>query len=125
MTLPLVIDMNLSPEWVSWFAAHGISAVHWSAVGDPRSDDAFILAWVRERGSVLFTHDLDFGAVLAASGDVAPSVIQLRTPDVTPGVAGDLMLHVLRAFEEQLRRGALVTVEEGGGRARVLPLRTP
>ena len=33
---------------------------------------------------MLLTHDLDFGAILAASGDLKPSVLQLRSQDVTP-----------------------------------------
>ena len=30
MSLPILIDMNLSPAWVEWFDAHGWLAVHWS-----------------------------------------------------------------------------------------------
>ncbi len=32
--MKIVIDMNLSPEWVSVFEAAGYQAVHWSSVGD-------------------------------------------------------------------------------------------
>lgn len=31
--MKILIDMNLSPTWVQEFKAHGIDAVHWSAVG--------------------------------------------------------------------------------------------
>ncbi len=33
--LRLVVDMNLSPEWVEVLGQDGIEAVHWSKVGDP------------------------------------------------------------------------------------------
>src|SRR5260370_41795868 len=33
MSVQLVIDMNLSVEWVTELAQHGWSAVHWSTVG--------------------------------------------------------------------------------------------
>ena len=33
MSVQLVIDMNLSVEWVAELAQHGWSAVHWSTVG--------------------------------------------------------------------------------------------
>jgi predicted nuclease of predicted toxin-antitoxin system len=123
VSLPLVIDMNLSPEWVGWFERHGWPAVHWSAVGDPRATDVDILGWASAHHRVLFTNDLDFGAVLASSGGLSPSVVQLRTNDVTPAISGAMLLEVLTLFEGELQRGALVTLEEDGGRVRVLPLR--
>lgn len=123
MSLPILIDMNLSPAWVEWFAAHGRLAVHWSAIGDPRSKDRTILSWAREHGHVLFTHDLDFSAVLASSEASAPSVLQLRGRDVTPDGAGPLILDALQEWEDQLNQGALVTIDGASRRVRVLPLR--
>jgi predicted nuclease of predicted toxin-antitoxin system len=35
MTPRLLIDMNLSPDWVEFFGSHGVDAIHWSAVGTP------------------------------------------------------------------------------------------
>jgi predicted nuclease of predicted toxin-antitoxin system len=123
MSFAILIDMNLSPAWVDWFEKHGWPAVHWSAVGDPRSTDRVILAWAREHGRVLFTHDLDFSAVLASSNDRSPSVIQLRARDVTPDGAGSLVLEALTSWETELRQGALVSVDETSRRVRILPLR--
>jgi predicted nuclease of predicted toxin-antitoxin system len=123
MSFAILIDMNLSPDWVGWFDEHGRSALHWSAVGDPRATDREILAWVCENHRVLFTHDLDFGAVLASSSANCPSVIQLRASDVTPAAAGRLVLGALVSLEIELRQGALVTVDEDGRRVRILPLR--
>jgi len=62
----------------------GSPRVHWSSVGDPRAADSVLMAWASANGCVVFTHDLDFGALLAASTDDGPSVIQMRTNDVTP-----------------------------------------
>jgi len=31
--MKILIDMNLSPEWVQEFKLHNIEAVHWSAIG--------------------------------------------------------------------------------------------
>ena len=44
MSVRIVIDMNLSIEWVPVLAGHGWSAVHWSTVGDPRAEDSAIMA---------------------------------------------------------------------------------
>jgi predicted nuclease of predicted toxin-antitoxin system len=117
--------MNLPPGWVTWFEQRGWSAVHWATVGDPRAPDRVILGWARANGQVLFTHDLDFGAILASAGAVSPSVVQLRTNDVTPQASGTLVLEVLMSFETQLEKGALLTVDEEGSRVRLLPLRLP
>jgi hypothetical protein len=50
VSVPVLIDMNLSVEWVAELARPGWSAVHWSAVGDPRADDAAIMAWALANG---------------------------------------------------------------------------
>lgn len=33
MSLQILIDMNLSPDWVDELSKHGWAAVHWSAIG--------------------------------------------------------------------------------------------
>jgi hypothetical protein len=33
--MKIIVDMNLSPEWVGFFATHGIESVHWSKIGNP------------------------------------------------------------------------------------------
>ncbi|MCC5635132.1 DUF5615 family PIN-like protein [Nostoc sp. CHAB 5844] len=32
--MKILIDINLSPEWVETFAQAGIEAVHWSTIGE-------------------------------------------------------------------------------------------
>jgi predicted nuclease of predicted toxin-antitoxin system len=59
----LLLDMNLSPEWVGRLRAHGIEALHWSNVGVATADDRTLLSWARTHGFVLLTHDLDFSAI--------------------------------------------------------------
>lgn len=83
--MKLVIDMNLSPEWAAVLERRGFDAVHWSSVGNARASDSEILAWARSSGRVVFTHDLGFGALVAAAPGRGPSVMQVRTQDVTPG----------------------------------------
>ena len=122
MMLKLVVDMNLSPDWVAALAQHGYSTVHWSAVGDPRATDATIMAWALSNSHVVFTHDLDFGTLLAATHASGPSVIQLRTRDVMPAACLGLMVSALRQHLNDLLAGALVVVDEAASRVRVLPI---
>ena len=120
--MKLLIDMNLSPAWVPVLKEAGHEAVHWSTVGSPSAPDHEILSWARREGYVLFTHDLDFSAILAATDADAPSVIQVRAQDVTPESAKDAVLDVIKGFREDLLRGALVSVDEEKTRVRLLPL---
>lgn len=114
--------MNLSPDWVPVLEATGFEAVHWSTVGDPRASDRAILGWALTNGYIIFTNDLDFGAILAATQAEAPSVIQMRGQDVLPASIGSLVINVLRQFESVLEAGALVSVDQASVRARILPI---
>ena len=120
--MKIVIDMNLSPDWVSVFAKHKIFAVHWSTVGAPDASDRIIMQWAKENQYVVFTHDLDFGALLAATQDENPSVIQVRTQNVLPDYLEALMISAISQAKNYLELGALVTVDEKKARIRVLPL---
>jgi predicted nuclease of predicted toxin-antitoxin system len=73
--MKILIDMNLPPRWIQVFAAAGSEAVHWSQVGSPTASDRDIMAWARKDGYVVFTHDLDFSALLAATQEEGSSLI--------------------------------------------------
>jgi predicted nuclease of predicted toxin-antitoxin system len=122
MSVRLVVDMNLSVEWVAHLASHGWFAVHWSVIGDPRAEDAAIMAWAQANGHVVFTHDLDFGTTLALTHAAGPSVLQVRGQNVLPEDLGPVVIAILRQHESQLVAGALVVVDEKKARVRVLPL---
>ena len=120
--MKLMIDMNLSPDWVKELETQGWQAAHWSTVGDPGATDRTIMNWAREHGYVVFTHDLDFGAVLAATGASGPSVIQIRTQDVMPKRLGPVLALILSQHRSALEKGALLIVDEAKSRVRLLPL---
>lgn len=120
--MKVLVDMNLSPDWCGVLRQQGWEAVHWSAVGDPRASDRTILDYARQHGYTVFTHDLDFGAILASTRSNAPSVIQVRAQDVMSNVFETMVVYALRQFQNQLENGALVIIDESRVRARVLPL---
>lgn len=122
MSLKIVVDMNLSPEWVPVLEKAGWIAVHWSAVGDPRAPDQVIMDWAETNESIVFTHDLDFGAALALTHRSGPSVLQVRTEDVLPDSLGTLVTEVIRQNEAELRSGALIVVDERKQHVRILPM---
>jgi predicted nuclease of predicted toxin-antitoxin system len=120
--MKFLIDMNLSPLWVSFLAEKGFTAVHWSTVGQPWAADSEIFDFAAANEWIVFTHDLDFGMLLAALRTRRPSVIQVRTQDVLPSAIGDIVLRAIQAAKPNLEAGALVTVEPFRHRVRVLPI---
>ena len=121
--MKILIDMNLSPDWTAVFAAENIESVHWSTVGDPRAEDTEIMEYARSGGYVVFTHDLDFGTLLALTQAENPSVVQVRTQNILPSHLANTVIAVLRSNQESLGQGALIVVDEGKARVRILPLR--
>jgi predicted nuclease of predicted toxin-antitoxin system len=120
--MKLLVDMNLSPHWIALLRDAGWQAEHWSTVGRGNEPDVEIMAYGAEQGCVVLTHDMDFGAILAATHGEKPSVIQLRMEDVTPQMAGSRVLAALRHMEQELESGALLTVDRRQVRVRMLPL---
>jgi predicted nuclease of predicted toxin-antitoxin system len=136
--IKLVVDMNLSPSWVEYLrnqsakqievlAQQGrkrfdLQAVHWSSVGDPRAADSAVMQWARENGCVVFTHDLDFSALIAQTRADGPSVLQVRTQDVLPAAIGLIVIDVIGTYAEELKQGAIITIDELMARVRILPI---
>ena len=71
--MKILVDMNLSPRWVSVLVTAGFEAKHWSVLGTVSSPDSQILAFAQA-----------FGVVLATTGRLEPSVVQIRTPSMSP-----------------------------------------
>jgi predicted nuclease of predicted toxin-antitoxin system len=120
--MKILVDMNLSPRWAMELQSRGFESVHWSHIGKATAPDEELLAWCATHGHVLFTHDLDFGAILAASGGRKPSVVQLRTENIIPEAVLERVVDALRKVEADVADGALVTIEPSRHRVRLLPL---
>ena len=114
--------MNLSPRWVGVLTHAGIEAVHWSMLGANNAPDSAIMAFAAANDYVVFTHDLDFSAILAATHGEKPSVVQIRTEDVSPDAIGAQVIAALRQMAAELEEGALLTIGPSRMRMRVLPL---
>lgn len=122
--MKLIVDMNLSPSWVDRLAHHGFKATHWSTVGAATAPDDEILAWAHEHHFIVLTNDLDFSAILAAGQVDGPSVVQIRTQDLLSEAAVAIVANALKAHSAEIGRGALLSIDDGGARVRILPLRS-
>jgi predicted nuclease of predicted toxin-antitoxin system len=120
--IKLVVDVSLSPAWVDVFTQHGLPALHWSAIGDPRAKDRTVMDWARQNQHVVFTHDLDFGTLLALTRATGPSVVQARAHDVLPEHLESVVVDAIQRYQNELEQGAIVTVDELRAKVRVLPI---
>ncbi len=80
------------------------------------------MSWARANNHVVFTHDLDFGTMLALSHSNGPSILQVRGQNVLPDHLGGLVVASLAQHEPDLAVGAIVVVDEKRNRVRILPL---
>lgn len=120
--MKLLVDVNLTPNWCPALNAAGFEAVHWTEVGEPGAPDVEILDHARKLGMVVFTHDLDFGYLLALTRARGPSVVQLRTQDPLPGAVGTTVIDALSQHADAIAAGALLTIDPRAARVRILPI---
>jgi predicted nuclease of predicted toxin-antitoxin system len=119
--MKLLIDMNLSPDWVTFLDEFSFAALHWSTIGAGAAFDDEIMSYAAAHDLVVLTQDLDFGILLALTGMKKPSVIQLRTSDTDPKVTGHAVIDALLRAAPDLERGALLTIDTRRTRIRLLP----
>jgi predicted nuclease of predicted toxin-antitoxin system len=120
--MKLLFDMNMSTKLPKLLELHGFSAIHWSSFGFPKAEDKEILCCARDNGFVIVTFDLDFGAILAATGLDSPSVIQIRCDVTSAEYLASSLVSIIKQFESELTSGALIVLDEFKARVRLLPL---
>jgi predicted nuclease of predicted toxin-antitoxin system len=101
----------------------GFHAVHWSDVGAKTAPDSELMQWALEHNHTMLTADLDFGAILASTQGNKPSVVQVRSELLSVHVLGSAVVRALRLAHQELRDGALVSVDIAQARLRILPLK--
>lgn len=122
--MKLLLDMNLSPALVGTPGVARFQVVHWAGIGDPAADDTEIFNYARANDTIVITHDLDFSAILAATNDSKPSVVQIRAVNLAPDHLSSLIIAALRQCAAELESGALLTIDAERRRLRLLPLRS-
>ena len=120
--MKLLLDMNLSPLLAVEMMSSGFETIHWSTVGAFNATDPELMAYASQHGYVVVTYDLDFGAILAASGTKTPSVVQIRADNLTAAGISRLFVSAIKQSEQMLEQGALLIVDTQRSRIRVLPL---
>jgi predicted nuclease of predicted toxin-antitoxin system len=121
--MKILIDMNLSPLWAVFFQENGYEAAHWSSIGHATAPDEQIFEFAITYDWIILTADLDFGTILAFTNEAKPSVFQVRLEYPMPHEIGINVLNCLSQFENELKEGCLITLDNIKSRVRILPLR--
>jgi predicted nuclease of predicted toxin-antitoxin system len=120
--MKIVLDMNVSPEWVDVLSGEDIECIHWSKVGNWSAEDDDIVHWAATNGFVVMTQDLDFGGILRALSLLQPSVVLLRTRNGRPHRDVADVLAVLKRYTFDLDDGCFIVIDPSNHRVRRLPL---
>lgn len=124
MSRAILIDMNPAPDWKPPLVATGLHAVHWSKVGDRHATQQMIMQRVTTHEHVVLTHDLDFGAPLAATNASRPNAMLIRSEDTFVEGIGTRIARAILQYADELRAGAMVVFDPAKLRLRLLPLQT-
>jgi len=122
--MKLLLDQGLPRSSALLLRNDGWDVVHVGELNAASANDRTILKIALETSRVVVTLDADFHALLAASGVTQPSVVRIRTEGLKAPQVKEIVLEVLHHCEEDLRCGALITVQKSRIRVRRLPLAT-
>jgi len=122
--MKLLLDMNLSPRLTSSLSEAGFESLHWSSVGPQDASDTVVMAFAINYDYVVLTYDLDFSAILAATQAKKPSVVQIRSGNLSPEYLVPAIVPLLHQMARELENGAVLTIDLPKSRLRLLPLKT-
>lgn len=118
----LLLDQGLPRSTVLYLQNDGIEAVHVGDRGLATASDSEILNFGQQEGMIVVTLDADFHTLLALSGLTGPSVIRIRIEGLRGEALAKLIVSVLQVCNDDLVKGAMVSITENGIRIHRLPV---
>jgi predicted nuclease of predicted toxin-antitoxin system len=119
-----LLNMNVNRDMAAQLKKLGHVCRHAGDVGMARATDAEIVAEAKRTGEIILTHDLDYGHLLAFSGEEGPSVVILRLRDLHTEEVVSRLDAVWNEIEASLLEGAIVSLSDKSLRLRKLPIET-
>ncbi|MFN8443407.1 MAG: DUF5615 family PIN-like protein [Caldilineaceae bacterium] len=120
--MKFLLDMNLRRGFRNLLLKEGHSCRHVGDIRMSRASDTAIIEEARKSQEVIITFDLDFGHLLAFSGESTPSVIIFRTRNTDLSGMLSRLVDSWSELSEPLSDGAIVTIEDYSIRIRRLPI---
>ncbi len=117
-----LLNMNVNRDMAAPLQERGHVCRHVGNIGMSRAKDVEIVAEARRTGEVIITHDLDYGHLLAFSGESAPSVLILRLRDLGADEILSRFDAIWSEIESPLAAGAIISLSDRSLRIRNLPI---
>jgi predicted nuclease of predicted toxin-antitoxin system len=117
-----LLNMNLPRELGRHLASLGHACRHAGDIGLARAEDSVIVAEARRAQETVLTHDLDYGNLLAFSGEASPSVVIYRLANTLTSNLLQRLVAAWSQIESPLQEGAIVVIEDASVRIRRLPI---
>jgi len=117
-----LLDMGISTETSLFLKKLGHDSVHLTDEGMDRASDFQIMEKALKEARIVLTHDLDFGRMLAFSGDTLPSVITFRLTNMRPENVNAFCENIIARFSDVLAKGAILSVGDKRIRSHFLPI---
>jgi predicted nuclease of predicted toxin-antitoxin system len=115
-------DMGISQEVVTWLRKQGHEATHLRDEGLQRLENGAIFIKAIHETRIILTWDLDFTEIVALSGRTQVSAVVFRLMNTRSAHVIERLKRVLLESAQDLEEGAIISVEEGRHRVRLLPL---
>lgn len=119
-----LLNMNVNRDMTAQLQKRGHVCRHIGDIGMSRATDIEIVAEAKRTKENILSHDLDYGHLLAFSGEKAPSVIILRLRDLRTDEVIARLDAVWKQIESPLMEGAIVSLSDRSLRIRRLPIAT-
>jgi len=115
-------DMGVSQRVVTWLQEQGHEATHLRDEGLQKLENGDIFTKAFRESRIILTWDLDFTEILALSKTGTVSAVVFRLMNTRSDHVIERLERVLSASARDLEEGAIISVEEGRHRVRLLPL---
>lgn len=120
--MKFLLDMGISPATGVYLTNLGHDAVHLIDEAMDRASDSEIMDKALNEGRIILTHDLDFGRLLAFSGERLPSVVTFRLENMRPENVNRFCERVIDRFSDTMDKGAILSVGDKKVRSHLLPI---
>jgi predicted nuclease of predicted toxin-antitoxin system len=117
-----LLNMNVDRDMAAQLKKRGHICRHVGDIGLSRAKDIEIVVEAQRTNEVILTHDLDYGHLLAFSGEKAPSVVIFRMRDLRTHEIMSRLDAIWRDIELPLTDGAIVSLSDKTLRIRTLPI---
>ena len=115
-------DMGVSQRVVTWLHKQGHDAIHLRDEGLQRLANGDIFTKAFRESRIILTWDLDFTEIVALSKTSTVSAVVFRLLNTRSDHVIARLARVLTVSAQDLQEGAIISVEEGRHRVRLLPL---